>query len=88
MHIYNCDKTQKLGLWPHSKTQMVTKPSNSNCNKTQTGTKLKNSNFDKILILLLWQNLNSNKNQTKIAAKLNLFVNSQTQITTKLKKIK
>ena len=31
----NCDKTWKLELWQNSKTQIVTKPKDSNCDKTQ-----------------------------------------------------
>ena len=45
----NCEKIQKLNLWWNSKTQMVTKHKNWNCDqtKTQIVTKLKNSNSDK-----------------------------------------
>ena len=36
---WSCDQTQKLKLWPNSKTKIVTKLKNLNCDKTQFLTK-------------------------------------------------
>ena len=52
------DKTQKLWWWQHSKSQIVTKIKDSNCDKTQIVIKLK-SNCDKT------------KKKTQIGTKLN-----------------
>ena len=68
----NCEKTQKFKLQQNSKTQIVTKLKNSNCEK-----KLKNSNCDKIKIK---KKINFDKTQ-----KLKLWQNTKTQIVTKLK---
>ena len=82
----NCDKTQKLKLWPNLRTQMATKLKKSICDKTQIlklwqnsksqiVTKLKNSNCDKTQKLKLWQLKNSNCDKTQ---KLKLWPNSKT----------
>ena len=56
----NCDKTQKLKLWPNSKTWIVTKQ-----NKIFFLTKLENLICDKTQKLKLWQN-----SRTEIVTKL------------------
>ena len=33
----NCDKTQKLKLWPNSTNKIVTKLNNSNCDSSNNG---------------------------------------------------
>ena len=58
-----CNETQKLKLGCNSKTQIVMKPKNSNCNETQTQIvmKLKNSNCDENQIVMKLRNLNCDK---------------------------
>ena len=59
---WNGDKTQrtdvvtkKIKLWPTSKTQIVTKPKNSNCDKTQKRKLWQKSKTLIVTKLELWQ---------------------------------
>ena len=77
-----CDKTQKLKLWENSKTQIVRKLKNSNCDESQKleiVTKLKNLNCDKTQKLK-----NSNSDNTQELKLWQYQENLKTQNVTKL----
>ena len=92
----NCDKTQKLKLWPNSKTQIATKQKKVWQNfKTQMVTKIKNSNCDQTKNIKLWGEKKNSKTpivrKKKLqncncdkTQKLKLWQNSNTKIMTKL----
>jgi hypothetical protein len=85
----NCEKTQKLKVWPITKILNATKFKNSNCDKTKKENcdKTQNSNCDKTQKLKLQQNL-----RTQIVTKLKNLncdkTKKKTLLLTKLNKIK